>query len=157
MILDLVIENARILTVDPDRPRASRLGVWDGRVVGLDEALEDSRARVTVDLDGATVTPGFHDAHCHTTSFGLGLVLLQLDEVEGVEATLDAVAAYAAGLAPDEWVVAFGYGSGLPPDRYPDRYALDRAGGGRPVWLTHRSGHSCLVSSAVLAEVTSAP
>ena len=34
MILDLVIENARILTVDPDRPRASRLGVWDGRVVG---------------------------------------------------------------------------------------------------------------------------
>jgi hypothetical protein len=153
MILDLVIENARILTVDPERPHASRLGVWGGRVAGLDEELDGSQARATVDLDGATVAPGFHDAHCHTTSFGLGLVLLQLDEIEGVEATLDAVATYAAGLAPDEWVIAFGYGAGLPPDRYPDRHALDRAGGGRPVWLTHLSGHSCVVSSAVLAAV----
>jgi hypothetical protein len=122
-------------------------------VAGLDEELDGSQARATVDLDGATVAPGFHDAHCHTTSFGLGLVLLQLDEIEGVEATLDAVATYAAGLAPDEWVIAFGYGAGLPPDRYPDRHALDRAGGGRPVWLTHLSGHSCVVSSAVLAAV----
>jgi predicted amidohydrolase YtcJ len=153
MILDLVIENARILTVDPDRPHASRLGVWGGRVVGLDAALDGSRARATVDLDGATVAPGFHDAHCHTTSFGLGLVLLQLDGAEGIEATLDAVATYAAGLAPHEWVIAFGYGAGLPPDQYPDRHALDRAGGGRPVWLTHLSGHSCVVSSAVLAAV----
>jgi hypothetical protein len=153
MILDLLIHNARILTVDPMRPRASQLGIWNGRVFGLDEEVERCRARVTVDLDGATVTPGFHDAHCHTTSFGLGLVLLELHEIEGVEATLDAVAEYATGLAPDEWLIGFGYGAGLRAGEYPDRHALDRAGRGRPVWLTHLSGHSCVVSSAVLSAV----
>ena len=111
------------------------------------------RSRVTVDAGGATLTPGFHDAHCHTTSFGLGLVHLELDKVVGIGPTLEAVAAYADGLGTDEWVIGFGFGSGLPHDQYPDRDELDRAAGGRPVWLTHLSGHSCVVSSAALEAV----
>jgi predicted amidohydrolase YtcJ len=150
MMLDLLVTNARILTVDAERPHATSIGIWNGRIVGLDEQVTGIESRVRVDVDGATVTPGFHDAHCHTTSFGLGLVHLQLNEVTGIGPTLDAVAAYADGLGPGEWVIGFGFGAGLSSDRYPDREELDRAGGGRPVWLTHLSGHSCVVSSAAL-------
>ena len=152
-MLDLLVTNARILTVDTGRPEATSVGIWNGRIVGLDEQVEGVESRVTVDAEGATVTPGFHDAHCHTTSFGLGMVHLELDRVVGIGATLEAVAAYAEGLADREWVIGFGFGSGLPPDQYPDREELDRAGGGRPVWLTHLSGHSCVVSSAALSAV----
>jgi len=152
-MLDLLIRSARILTVDPDRPRASSLGIWNGRIVGLDEQVDGMTSHEVVDVDGAVLVPGFHDAHCHTTSFGLGMAHLELGGTVGVEATLDAVARYAAGLGPGEWVIGFGYGSGVSPEQYPDRHALDRAGAGRPVWLTHVSGHSCLVSSAALAEV----
>ena len=148
MMLDLLVTNARILTVDTEHPHASSIGIWNGRVVGLDEELSGVRSRVTVDAGGATLAPGFHDAHCHTTSFGLGLVHLELDKVVGIGPTLEAVAAYADGLGTDEWVIGFGFGSGLPHDQYPDRDELDRAAGGRPVWLTHLSGHSCVVSSA---------
>jgi len=151
--LDLLITNARVVTVDPARPAASTIGIWNDRIVGLDEEVEGNRSRVTLDLEGATVTPGFHDAHCHTTSYGLGLVHLQLSDVTGIGPTLDAVAAHAAGLGPDEWVIGFGYGNGLAPDQYPHRQELDRAGGGRPVWLTHLSGHSCVVSGAALDAV----
>ncbi len=153
MKLDLIIGNARILTVDAGRPRASSVGIWNGAVVGLDEAVDGMAAHQTVDLAGAVVTPGFHDAHCHSTSFGLELAYLQLGAVRGIDATLAAVADHAAGLGADDWVIGFGYGNDLAPDRYPDRLQLDRAGGGRPVWLTHRSGHSCVVSSAVLDRV----
>jgi hypothetical protein len=153
MMLDLLVTNARILTVDTGRPNATSIGIWNGRIVGLDEQVTGIESRVTVDADGATVTPGFHDAHCHTTSFGLGLVHLELSEVVGIGPILEAVAAYADGLAPHEWVIGFGLGNGLTPGHYPDRGDLDRAGGGRPVWLTHLSGHSCVVSSAVLGTV----
>jgi predicted amidohydrolase YtcJ len=153
MNLDLVVRNAHILTVDPSRPRASTLGVWDGRVIGLDEELEGFGTRAEVDLDGAVVVPGFHDAHCHTTSFGLGLVSLGLEDCTGVDGVLDAVAAHASGLGPNDWVIGFGLGSGVSAGEYPHRDELDRAGGGRPVWLTHRSGHSCVVNSAVLHAV----
>ena len=33
MQLDLIVENARVVTGDPARPAASRLGVWQGLVV----------------------------------------------------------------------------------------------------------------------------
>lgn len=68
MMLDLLLRNARILTVDGDRPRASSVGIWNGCIVGLDDELAGLRARTVVDAGGATVVPGFHDAHCHTTS-----------------------------------------------------------------------------------------
>ena len=97
--------------------------------------------------------PGFHDAHCHTTSFGLGLVLLDLTDVHGPAATLDAVTAYAAALGETDWVIGTGYGAGMPLGEHLTRDELDQAAGGRPVWLTHFSGHQCVVSSAVLAAV----
>ncbi len=153
MKLDLLVRNARILTADGRRPRATSLGIWNGRITGVDDDLDGHTASAVIDLDGATVAPGFHDAHCHTTSFGMGLVHLELGELHGIDATLGAVASYAAGLEPEEWVIGFGFGNGLPPDQYPHREELDRAGGGRAVWLTHLSGHSCVVSSAVLDAV----
>ncbi len=153
MMLDLLIRNARILTVDPGRPRASSLGIWNGRIVGLDEELDGTGARIEVDLHGAVVAPGFHDAHCHTSSFGLERVSLALQDCSGAAATLAAVAAHAEGLGPDEWVIGFGYGNGMGADEAPRRQDLDGAGGGRPVWLTHRSGHSCVVSTSVLEAV----
>ncbi len=153
MTLDLLIRNARVLTVDPRRPRAATLGVWNGRIVGLDEQVAGEAAHDVVDLDGAVLAPGFHDAHCHTTSFGLGLVSLDLADCLGTEATLAAVASYAEGLGPDDWVIGFGYGGGIGVGEGPGHQELDRAGGGRPVWLTHRTGHSCVVSTLVLEAV----
>ena len=39
------------------------------------------------------------------------------------------------------------------PDEHPTPHDLDAAAGGRPVWLTHFSGHRCVLSSAALAQV----
>ena len=152
-MLDLLIRGARIRTVDPARPAATAIGIWNGLVVGLDEDVLGLPARATVDADDAVMVPGFHDAHCHTTSYGLGLVLLDLTAVKGAAATLHAVAEYAQRLGPQDWVIGTGYGAGLPLGEHLTRDELDRAGGGRPVWLTHFTGHQCVVSSAVLTTV----
>lgn len=36
MKLDLLLRNADIITMDPARPVAHLLGIWKGRIVGLD-------------------------------------------------------------------------------------------------------------------------
>ncbi|HEX9031735.1 MAG TPA: amidohydrolase family protein, partial [Streptosporangiaceae bacterium] len=105
MMLDVLIRNATIITVDPARPRASSIGLWNGLIIGLDEEVADLPARRVVDAGGATIVPGFHDAHCHTTSFGLQRTLLDLAGVRGAQATLAAVAGYAASLPADAWVI----------------------------------------------------
>lgn len=148
--LDLLIRHATVHTMDPSRPRATSIGIWNGRIVGVDDEVAGCRATHVVDLDGATVVPGFHDAHCHTTSYGVAATQLELSDAPTTEAVLDRVAEHADGLPDGAWVVGVGYRDRDRPERHPTSAELDRAAGGRPVWLTHRSGHLCAVSSAVL-------
>ncbi|GAA2482887.1 amidohydrolase [Streptomyces thermolineatus] len=148
-MLDLKLRNARIRTVDDDRPHARTLGVLHGRVVGLDEDVEDLPSRTVLDCRGAVVVPGFGDAHNHMAWFGQSLGELDLEPAATVEEVYDAVARRAAALPADAWIVGSGYDDTVL-GAHPHRDGLDRAAGGRPVWLKHRSGHMCTVSSRVL-------
>ena len=78
MALDVIYRNGSIHTQDPDRPVVHSLGVHGGRVVSLDDELPAEVFARTVDLRGATVVPGFHDAHCHLTMLGETLVQADL-------------------------------------------------------------------------------
>lgn len=151
-MLDVLIRNARVLGAGTGEP-ASCIGLLHGRVVGTGDVVAGTSARSTVDAQGATVVPGLHDAHVHTTSYGLGLTMLDLSGVSGMQPLLDAVADYAADLPATAWVTGSGYGLGLAIGEHPSRVALDAAAGGRPVWLTHFSGHMCVLSSAALEAV----
>jgi predicted amidohydrolase YtcJ len=55
--LDWLLCNAAVITMDPDRPRATRVGIWNGRVVGVDDEVLDLPATKVVDLGGATLLP----------------------------------------------------------------------------------------------------
>ncbi|MET8573599.1 amidohydrolase [Streptomyces sp. NPDC005012] len=148
-MLDLKLVNARIRTVDDAHPRAVALGVLHGRIVGLDDTVADLPARTTVDCGGAAVVPGFGDAHNHMAWFGQSLDELDLSGATTPGEVHDAVARRAAALPADAWIVGSGYDDTVM-GAHPHREALDRAAGGRPVWLKHRSGHMCAVSSEVL-------
>jgi predicted amidohydrolase YtcJ len=144
---DLLLVNANVLTMDPARPRAGSVAIKNGRFVDASSAAE------TIDLRGATVLPGFHDAHNHMAWFGLSLTEIDLRaEVVRDLAGLYAAVAARARSAADGWVVGSGYDQNKIGG-HPDRDGLDRAAPGRRVWLRHTSGHMCVVSSAVLADL----
>jgi predicted amidohydrolase YtcJ len=142
IVADLLLTNAKVITVDG--PDVSALAVFGDRIV----ALEEVPARRTVDLGGATVVPGFHDAHQHMAWYGLTLGEADL-RVPGMDELLDAVARQAATTPPGRWVVGNGYDENKL-GRHPTRDDLDRVAPGREVWLKHVSGHMCVVSSAML-------
>ncbi|GII77091.1 amidohydrolase [Sphaerisporangium rufum] len=155
MRLDVLFVNGRFTTLDPDRPAATRLGVFAGRIAGLDEELDGLGAGAVVDLGGACAVPGLNDAHHHLSMRGQRL--RELDLRHGTVATLEelyaAVAARAAELPPDAWVRGGGYDQNRLGGRHPSRTGLDRAAGGRPVWLQHTSGHMGVASTAALARM----
>ncbi|MEU3248466.1 MULTISPECIES: hypothetical protein [unclassified Streptomyces] len=51
-MLSTRLTNARFVTMDPSRPVAHGLGIWHGRIVGLDEEVTALPARRVVDLRG---------------------------------------------------------------------------------------------------------
>ena len=70
---DLLLVNANVLTIDPARPRAGAVAVRGDRIAGVYDGDPGVRAANVIDLKGATLLPGFHDAHNHMIGFGLTL------------------------------------------------------------------------------------
>lgn len=153
-MIDLLLTNARVLSMDPVQPRASAIGVQAGRVFSVGDGDELPPARRVVDLDGAVVTPGFHDAHNHMAWFGLNLLEIDLGTppIDRLGDVYAKIADRAASAGPDDWIIGSGYDQNKIGG-HPDRAAVDRAAGGRKVWLKHTSGHLCMINSPVLAEL----
>jgi len=102
---DLIVENASILTMDPDTPRARAIAIKDSEIIAIADrdnvsSLKDSATRV-IDAQGGTVVPGFVEAHMHLFGGAAELEHLQLMGVHGFDALSDAVRSYAAG-RPDQ-------------------------------------------------------
>ena len=138
----------------PADPRASAL-VVDGERIAWLGAAEDAPAHdEVVDLDGALVTPAFVDAHVHATNTGVSLLCLDLSPATSVTDLLDRVAGYAETLPADATLLGHGWDdSGWPQRRHPTAAELDRAAGGRKVYLSRADVHSAASSSALMAAV----
>ncbi|MFJ5696832.1 amidohydrolase [Arthrobacter sp. NPDC093139] len=104
-----------------------------------------------VDLHGALVAPGFVDSHVHLTETGIALESLQLGEVRSAGQLLDAVAD-AAAVGGDGPILGHGWDESRWADpTLPGPGELDRAAGGRPVYLSRADAHSALISSSLAA------
>ena len=143
----LVLRNARILTFNPQRPRASALAIAGERIVAVGEEAEAAAvapdARV-VDLDGACVIPGFNDAHAHMEREGLKTLRPSLAHARSVEDVLEVVRDAASRTPPGEWIVTMPFGAPpfyfdgpdtLAERRAPDRHELDRVAPDHPVYI----------------------
>ena len=149
-MLDLRLTNATFLTMDPSRPVARELGLWQGRIVGLDEEVSGLPARRVVDLAGATVLPGFIDAHVHLAWAGLREGSPDLSAETGIGPVLDRIGKAALARPAGEWVDVVGYDQ-RRLGRHLTAAELDAVAAGRKLFLIHDSGHACVVNSAVLA------
>ena len=155
MRFDLVLDNASVITCDPSRPRAGSIGILGDRIVAVTGAgeLAPSDTGRRIDLAGATVVPGFNDAHNHMQGFGASLTMLPLQHpvVRSVGDIVAAVAARAAEAPPGSWILGGGYDHNkLAEGRHPTRHELDPVSRDHPVALGHTSGHFTTVNTAAM-------
>ena len=160
---DTVFYNGNILTgtrlkvgdADPTPGRVSALAIRAGKIeaVGTDAAmlaLKDAHTR-TVNLKGAFAMPGFNDAHTHMAPAGRQRMSLDLDNVASLAVMLSKVQAYAAKLAPGEWIQGGGWDhTKWPGARLPTRQELDAVSAGHPAFLERTDGHIAIVNTAAL-------
>lgn len=123
--------------------------------VGSEQAatsIADSAMEV-IDLHGALLAPGFVDSHVHLTETGIARDSLQLGEVRSARELLDAVAGFSASASGAGGAV-LGHGwdeTQWADPALPSREELERAAGGRTVYLSRIDVHSALVSSTLAA------
>jgi predicted amidohydrolase YtcJ len=162
---DTIYRGGEIVTVNDLQPTAEAVAVKDGLIlaVGSEPEVMAHRGEATrvVDLEGATMTPGFVDGHAHFAGFGAQAVAANLlaPPDGGVETIDDLVATlqeFARGpdLERTGWIFGMGYDDAvLAEGRHPTRDDLDRVSTEVPVLAVHISGHFAAVNSVALAEI----
>ncbi|MFJ9591721.1 amidohydrolase [Streptomyces virginiae] len=144
------LTNARFLTMDPDHPVAHELGIWRGLIVGLDDAVAALPAREVIDLQGATVLPGFIDSHVHLPWTGFKQNTASMAGRTRIDDALAVVAeAVARKNSPGSWVSIVGYDQ-RALGRHLTAADLDKVSRGHKLYVLHDSGHGCVVNTPVL-------
>jgi predicted amidohydrolase YtcJ len=152
-----LLVNAVVRVGDESDRRADALAWRDGRLLAAGNRAEVEKAAgagaETHDAGGATVVPGFIDAHHHPSIYALygGLVRLTPPEVTNIESLQRVLGHAAAALGPGEWLVATDWDELLLDERRPPtRSELDDAVPDRPLMALHYGCHRALANSRAL-------
>ncbi len=152
---DLVLRNAKIITMNPRQPRVEALAVRGGRIAALgrwEEVAPHVNDAPLLDLAGRTVLPGFIDSHAHFLWTALSRAVLDASGAAD-HAALQALVRQAVADAPSgEAIMGMGFteyplidGGGSPIIA-----ALDAAAPQNPVYLVGVTGHVAAVNTRAL-------
>ncbi|MGJ4892362.1 amidohydrolase [Bradyrhizobium sp. HKCCYLRH3099] len=152
---DLVLVNAKVLTLDEQSSVTEAIAVRDGKILSVGSsasmrALAGARTQV-LDVAGKTVVPGLIDTHAHFKAAGLGDYVVVMGRAKTVADALEAIKAFVAKRKPGEWIVggAWHPPSQLAEKRYLTRQEIDSVAPDNPVYL-RTVGHFSMANSMAL-------
>lgn len=155
-MIEQILFNGNIVTLDIYRPVVSALAICEGRIVahGRDEEvlpLADADT-IRINLDGKAVVPGLTDAHIHWQKTSEAMQQVRLHNLTSKRDALDRVAERAAQTAPGEWIQGYGWAQDLWQDdrAFPTAADLDAVAPDNPVFLVARSYHAGWVNTRAL-------
>jgi len=146
---DLIVRNAKVITVDMQSRIVEAVAVKNGRFI----AAGDSSAIAALAVDGTRIidgagralVPGLIDGHAHMDREGLKkLIYPSLAGCASVADICDRIADLVREREPGDWIVTmpvgdppnfFGVPDCLAEKRYPNRLDLDRVAPDNPVYI----------------------
>lgn len=153
MFADLIVTNARVLTMDSTQPRAEAVAVAAGRIlaVGPRESVERHAGPETRIIDAGlrTVLPGFVESHLHLVLGGAELGHLHVSGLHGMDALRDAFRAFAAKHPERGLIMAQGADYAML-DHPVTRHDLDAILPDRPIAMTAHDHHTVWANTAAL-------
>lgn len=136
---DLILRNARIVTMNEKQPLAEAVAIKGERIlwVGRDSDVKRlfPNADRTLDLNGATLLPGFIDAHAHLMTLGENSLRLNIKDAATEQEAAEMVKRRVATAAPGEWILGWGWDEGKWAAHYPTHDSLSAVAPGNPVFL----------------------
>ena len=158
---ELVLNNAKIYTVNKNLPEAEALAVKGGKIVFIGSNNDVKKyigdSTEVIDANGQFVMPGFIEGHGHIHGLGASLINLNLMNVKNWDEIVAMVADAVKKAKPGDWIVGRGWHqekwNPAPAKNYlgyPYHEELDKVSPDNPVLLSHASGHSLYANAKAL-------
>ena len=140
--------NGNFITLDDKCPTAEMISVDSGKIAGINAVDHNCES---VDLKGATVIPGFVDAHFHLVNLGKQKDNLNLRDCNSSKEISNKVLEKSKELNKADWIFGFGWDHTKWEDQtFPSSDILNRLPVSQPVMLTRIDGHSCWVNEKAM-------
>lgn len=156
-VVSTLFRHPRVFTGTSDRPFVTGILVENDRIVAVgtaaDLATEHAPAE-TVDLPGALVLPGMHDAHIHTAGLARSLVAVDLRAASSLQDALELVRTHAKSMPAGAWI----FGGRWDSNKWeapvqPTAADLDTISGDHPIALSSIDGHTMWANSEAMRRV----
>ncbi len=135
---DLIVHNAKVVTVDAKFSVAEAVAVRGGKVAAVGTSadvlkLKGPATRV-VDAGGKTVLPGLYDSHVHPGGAALSEVGDPVPDLRSLTEVFDFIKKRAAATPEGQWIVIrYAFPTRLKEARFPTKAELDAAAPKHPV------------------------
>ncbi|MBC8213848.1 MAG: amidohydrolase [Candidatus Marinimicrobia bacterium] len=136
--------NGNVITLNVDYPFAKSVTICDGKIISIDNTQANAK---NINLDGATLLPGFVDAHLHLSGIGKQLEYLNLRGFTSPQQIAEKVIEQTRKLPENKWIFGFGWDqSKWDNPGFPSAQILDDCTPNHPVYLTRVDGHSAWIN-----------
>lgn len=158
---DLVINNAKVYTVNKAQYTAEAVAMKNGKIIFVGSNVDAKKYTgdntEVIDAKGQFVMPGFIEGHGHIHGLGSSLMNLNLMNVKNWDEIVAMVDDAVKKAKPGDWIIGRGWHqekwNPAPVKNYlgyPYHEELDRVSPNNPVILSHASGHSVYVNAKAL-------
>ncbi|MBX9734655.1 MAG: amidohydrolase family protein, partial [Chitinophagaceae bacterium] len=153
--VNTIIQNGVIYTVDSSFTTTQAMAIKDGIIVatGTNEEINKLyKADSIIDATGATIYPGFIDAHAHFMGYARSLFTANLFGTKTWEETVDRIKAFAAEHPNLSWIQGRGWDqNNWPGKQFPTNDLLNQAFPNIPVVITRVDGHASIANDKAMA------
>ena len=158
---DLVLLNAKVVTLEDSRPEAEAVAVVGDRIADVGSTADIKRHvgpnTQVIDLKGQLVIPGFIEGHGHFGGVGEAQLNLNLMNVKSWDQIVAMVEQEVKKSKPGQWIIGRGWHQEKwtsPPqpnvEGFPTHASLSRVSPDNPVILTHASGHASFANAKAM-------
>ncbi|GAF84293.1 unnamed protein product, partial [marine sediment metagenome] len=151
---DLVIKNAKIITIDEKNPRAEAIAVKGEFIIAvtsnknINQYIKEGTTKV-IDAKERLVIPGFNDAHAHFGSINPDYIDLRY--ITDPKIITERVKEKVAKAKPGELIRGGNWEHEMFYNKqWPTKELIDPVSPNNPVALSRADGHSVLVNSYVI-------
>lgn len=153
---DLVIKNAKVVTIDKANPRAEAIAFKGEHIIAvttdkkIERYVEEGTTQV-IDAQGRLVVPGFNDAHAHFG--GINPDYIDFRYITDPNVITEKVKEKVAQAKPGELIRGGRWEHEMFVNKqWPKKELIDPVSPDNPVVLSRADGHSVLVNSYVLRQ-----
>jgi len=150
---DIIITNGTIYTVDAKWHVYEAMAIKDGKILALGsdkKILTKYKSSKKINADKKFVYPGFIDAHCHFSAYGLDKYKCELSGTRSYAEVVSKVVAYDKTNTLS-WVYGRGWDQNKwPVKEFPAKDTLDELFPDKPVILQRIDGHALLCNQKAL-------